>query len=139
MKTSLLISMLLLLSACSSREVKFDQQKTCSPLALNYLKKHKSRRFMQSTEAIDQMEKTQPGVQLCYEAFAKRTGKDEFDTCLVVGYDMKGKMDFYELSSTQVKLDSEFLKCANAAIGVVPFWKLGKNYTLLQSYHFYKD
>ena len=139
MKTTILITLLLLLSACASKDVKFDQQKTCSPLALNYLKTHKHRRFLQSTEAIDQMEKTQPGVQACYEAYAKRTGNDEFDTCLVVGYDPKGKMDFYELSSKAVKLDSEFLKCANAAIGAVPFWKLGTNYILLQSYHFYKD
>lgn len=139
MKTPLLVTLLIFFSACATKEIQFDPKKTCSPLALKYLKTNKLRPLLQSTEAIDQMQRTQPGVQACYETFAKRSGIEEFDTCLVVGFDDKGKMDFYELSSMQAKLDNRFLKCANAAIGIVPFWKLGTNYSLLQSYHFYKD
>lgn len=139
MKTAALLVLAVLVASCASKEVKFEPEKTCSPTTLRYLKKNKSKPFLQSEEVINAMQTTQPGVQACYEAFAKRSGKEEFDTCLVVAYNKKGKLDFWELSSQQVKLDQDFVKCANKAIGAVPFWKYGKNYILMQSYHFYKD
>lgn len=139
MKTLLLMTLLLIVASCASDEVKFDQNKTCSQLSVSFLRNNRNRTFLQSSEAINHMEKTKDGVQSCYESYVKRGGKQEFATCLVVGFDRAGKMDYYELSSREVKLDNQFLTCANKAIGVVPFWKLGRNYVLLQSYHFYKD
>lgn len=138
MKALMILSLLFVVS-CASDEVKFDQNKTCSQLSLNFLRNNKHRTFLQSTEAINEMQKTKSGVQACYDSFVKRGGKPEFATCLVVGFDKAGKMDYYELSSRETKLDTQFVNCANKAIGAVPLWKLGKNYVLLQSYHFYKD
>ncbi len=130
---------LVLLGSCASKDRTFDEKKTCSPLSLNYIKNNKQKRFLQSQDAITEMEKTKPGVQACYEAYAKRTGNQEFDTCLVAAYDKNGKLDYWELSSQQVKLDNEFVSCTNKTLNLVPFWKLGKNYILLQSFQFYKD
>lgn len=139
MKLISLVTLVLIVSACSSKEVKFKPEKTCSTTSLNYLKRNKSKPFLKSDEAIQAMQGTQKGVQACYESYAERSGKEEFDTCLVIAYDKRGKLDYWELSSQQVKLDPEFIKCANKTIGEVPFWKYGKNYILMQSYHFYKD
>jgi hypothetical protein len=139
MKTMMLLLVLFVVASCASKEIKFDQNKTCSQLSLNFMRNNRNRTFLQSQQAISEMQKTQSGVQACYEDFLKRGGKPEFATCLVVGFDNMGKMDYYELSSREAKLDQKFVTCANKAIGIVPFWKLGKNYVLLQSYHFYKD
>lgn len=133
------LCLLVLLSSCASREIVFEPEKTCSPTTLNFLKRNKARPFLQSQEVVDAMKGTQTGVQACYESYTKRSGKEEFDTCLVVSYNRQGKLDFWELSSQQVKLDQEFINCANKEIGNVPFWKYGKNYILMQSYHFYKE
>jgi len=139
MKSLLLISLSLFLFSCSSTGDKFEPEKTCSDLSLKYIKNNKHKRYLQSQEIINALQGTQAGVQACYESFVKRKGADEFNTCLVIGYDKRGKLDYWELSSKEAKLDKEFVNCSNKVIGEVPFWKYGKNYILVQSYHFYKD
>jgi hypothetical protein len=139
MKSFLLVSLSLLLFSCASSKDSFEPEKTCSDLSLKYIKNNKHKRYLQSQEIITALQGTQSGVQSCYDSFVKRKGKDEFNTCLVIGYDVKGKLDYWELSSKEAKLDQEFLNCSNKVIGQVPFWKYGKNFILVQSYHFYKD
>lgn len=139
MKSLLLVSLSLLLFSCASSKDNFVPEKTCSDLSLKYIKNNKQKRYLQSQEIINALQGTQAGVQACYDSFVKRKGEDEFNTCLVIGYDNRGKLDYWELSSKEAKLDQEFVNCSNKVIGQVPFWKFGKNYILVQSYHFYKD
>lgn len=142
MKTLILLLSFLLISACATKKApEFKKEKVCSSVSNNYLKnpKNKTKSFLKSEKAMSEMGKTQPGMQLCYEALKARKGIEEFSACLVVGVDARSKLDFYEFSSNEKKLDNEFISCAIKATGVVNFSNLGKNYILIQSYDFYKE
>lgn len=139
-----LFSLLLLfpvLFACSTKKVEIAKEKECSPLAMSYLKnpKNKNKHFLSSPEVLTEMGKTGPGLQACYEDFKRRTGHEEFNTCLVVGVDQNSKTDFYHFYSSDKKVDEKFINCAVKATSSIPYFKLGKNYILIQTYEFYKD
>ena len=80
---------------------------------------------------------TQYGMQLCYEDLKRRTGQDEFQTCMVVGIDGRGRTEYFDISSKDLPLDKKFLGCAQAVTRRVPYQKYGQNYILIQSYNFY--
>ncbi|WPU64578.1 hypothetical protein [Peredibacter starrii] len=135
------IVLALFLVGCASERPKFKKEKTCSHVSLKYLKNPRNQ-FMQIINSPDlnmKLASTQKSMQLCYEDFKNRTGQDEFNTCMVVGVDYFGNLDFYEFSSKEVKLDQTFMKCAMAVTGQVQYADYGRNYILVQSYQFYKD
>lgn len=83
---------------------------------------------------------TKRSMQMCYEDFKNRTGHDdEFNTCLVVGVDENGSMDFYNFSTNEAKLDKKFMNCVAGVMGTIDFTSYGWNYLLVQSYQFYYD
>jgi len=139
MKTlSLLCMLLILFSSCSAFRP-FEKEKVCSRNALAYLKnpRNKTKRAPMSPRLNQELLNTQNGMQLCYEDFKRRTGKEEFQTCMVVGVDRRGKTEYFDFSSKDLPLDRKFLRCAQAVTRRVPFQKYGKNYILIQSYNFY--
>jgi hypothetical protein len=129
---------LALITSCSTFKP-FEKEKICSRNALSYLKlpKNKTKRAPMSPHLNQEMLNTQDGMQLCYEDFKRRTGKEEFQTCMVVGVDQRGKTEYFDFSSKEASLDKVFLRCAQAVTKKVPYPKYGKNYILIQSYNFY--
>jgi len=134
------IVLALFLVGCASEQPKFKKEKTCSQVSLKYLQnpRNQSMQILNSPDLNLKLASTQKSMQLCYEDFKNRTGEDEFNTCMVVGVDYFGNLDFYEFSSQEVKLDETFMKCAMAVTGQVQYADYGRNYILVQSYQFYK-
>lgn len=76
-------------------------------------------------------------MQSCYEQFKDRTGYEEFNTCMVVGVDESGYLEFFNFGSNQVPLDEEFMSCAHRVTRSIPYQNYGQNYILIQSYKFF--
>lgn len=129
---------LLSLISCSSSKP-FVKENVCSPNAISYIKNSKGRRFAPpASEALRQkLAATQAGMQQCYQDYMKRTGHEEFQTCMVVGVDSKGRMEYYNFSAQDTNSDRAFIQCAVKVTKKIPFQRYGKNYILLQSYNFY--
>jgi hypothetical protein len=116
----------------------FETEKVCSKESLKYLQsqqKTKKQLFIESLSA--ELQATQERMQTCYNEFRARTGKEEFNTCLVVGVDKKGKTEFFNFSSREAALDKKFIECAHQVTKSVQYGKHGKNYVMVQSYQFY--
>ncbi len=137
MKSLFLLFLIISIVSCASPQPVFNQNKACSKESLRYLKNQKDRKQVHTQALADELGKTQRDIQLCYEDFKVRTGKKEFNTCLVVGVDSRGKTDFYHFSSADPSIDREFISCAHSVTKNVNFGRFGKNYTLVQSYQFY--
>jgi hypothetical protein len=139
MKTGAVILLLISLISCSTEKPKFKKEKVCSLEALRYLRnprnKYKDRTV--SSALVKSIADNSRSMQLCYEDFKNRTGLEEFNTCLVVGIDDYGEMEFYNFGSREVTLDESFIKCAKAVTKSVPYSSFGTNYILIQSYQFY--
>lgn len=51
-------------------------------------------------------------MQKCYEEEMVRTNKPHsFNLCFVVGYNQKGVMEFFEFSTKEIELSTEFKSC----------------------------
>lgn len=140
MKTLFILFSVLILSSCASEKKTFNPGKTCSNESIKYLRnpRNLTKRALQNPFLAEKIANTQRSMQLCYEEYKNRTGHDgEFNTCLVVGIDEYGAMDFYNFSSKEAKLDQDFLNCANAVTASVDFASYGWNYILVQTYQFY--
>lgn len=139
MRTVLLILITILLSACASEKPRFKKERVCSEEALKYLRnpRNKDKRALNNPLLTEALSQTSRSMQLCYEDFKNRTGNDEFNTCLVVGVDESGSMEFKNFGSKDVELDDSFMKCARAVTDSVPYSTYGSNYILIQSYQFY--
>jgi hypothetical protein len=133
--------LLVLVAACASKKNDFSQDKVCSKDSVKYLShpKNKSKTTVMSSELLNELAKTQQSMQLCYEDLRNRTGHEEFDTCLVVGVDKRGKTEFYNFAAQGSPLDERFLNCARGVTKKIPYGKYGKNYILVQSYQFYYE
>lgn len=137
MKNLFLFLLALATVSCATPEPQFNQEKVCSKEALRYLKNQKSRKQIHTQALANELSKTQRDIQLCYEDFKARTGKEEFNTCLVVGVDRRGRTDFFNFSSADAQLDKTFIQCARSVTRNMRYGEFGKNYTLVQSYQFY--
>jgi hypothetical protein len=139
MKILITIFLLSAISACTHKKSEFIKETTCSRESLKYLKNPQNfkKRAPQNYELVQRMANTQRSMQLCYEDFKNRTGKDEFKTCLVVGVDPKGETEYYNFSSQEVELDKTFLECAHTITRNIPYAAYGRNYILIQAYNFY--
>lgn len=62
---------------------------------------------------------------------------EEFNTCLIVGEDVGGVLEFYNFGSQEVELDQSFIQCAKSATSSIDYSAYGSNYILIQSYQFY--
>lgn len=137
MKLFAYLIVLAFLYSCSTN--KFIKEEVCSTSSLKYLSlarnktKHKPLNLSLGREVLN----TQKGMQYCYDDFKRRTGKEEFRTCLVVGVDNKGSTEFLDVSSKEAVLDNRFKKCATQVAKQVPFAQFGRNYIFIQSYNFY--
>jgi hypothetical protein len=140
MKTTFMLLVILTLlgqlTSCSSR--KFVKEEVCSPSSLAYLKSAKGReKGPQMTQALErQLLATKQEIQSCYDEFYARTDTSEFQTCLVVGVDVTGMMDYYHFSSQDIQSDKKFIQCAVRVTKRIPWWQYGTNYTVLQTYNF---
>jgi hypothetical protein len=137
-------SFILLISifvSCASEKSKFVPEKVCSNQALKYLRnpRNKTKTLKPHPAIFQELTKTSRDMQLCYQDFKTRTGHEEFDTCLVVGVDDQGSLDFYNFSSEEIKPDETFMSCAHAVTQSVPYQKYGNSYILIQSYRFFVD
>lgn len=142
MKTIPFIFLLFLVVSCASEKPKFSPAKVCSQESVRYLKhpRNNQKHYISSPNLNYKMSSTKESMQLCYEDFKNRTGhNDDFNTCLVVGVDEYGVMDFYNFSSEEAKLDKKFMNCAAQVMGQVDFSSFGWNYILVQSYQFYYE
>src|SRR5687768_9864055 len=111
MKILTAVSTLLLLAACASDGPKFDKDKVCSTQSLKYLKnpRNRTKSFRPNPALVQEVAKTHRDMQLCYEDFKLRSGLEEFNTCLVVGIDERGKREFMNFDSREVELDQQFI------------------------------
>lgn len=141
MRLATLILMMFLMGSCASEKPRFVKEKVCSNESLKYLRNPRniSKRALNNPKLIQDMADTTNSMQLCYEDFKLRTGKEEFNTCLVVGVDEYGGMEFYNFSSQEVSLDQTFINCARAVTNKIPYSSYGNNYILIQSYQFFVD
>ena len=139
MKPVLLFLITILLIGCASEKPRFKKERVCSEEALKYLRnpRNKEKRALNNPLLTEALSQTSRSMQLCYEDFKNRTGNDEFNTCLVVGVDESGSMEFKNFGSKDVELDDSFMKCARAVTDSVPYSTYGSNYILIQSYQFY--
>lgn len=125
--------------SCASEKPAFVKEKVCSNESLKYLRnpRNRDKRAIQNPQLIQDMAATTRSMQLCYEDFKNRTGHEEFNTCLVVGVDHYGDLEFYNFGSKEVRLDQAFLNCARAVTQNVSYSSYGSNYILIQSYQFF--
>lgn len=139
MRQIALLVTLVIFASCSTEKPRFKKDNVCSYEALRYLKnpRNKEKRALNNPQLIQDVAATTRSMQLCYEDFKSRTGAEEFNTCLVVGVDSFGEMEFYNFGSREAELDETFLKCAKTVTKDVPFSSYGTNYILIQSYQFY--
>lgn len=130
---------LLMLVSCASENPLFVKERVCSTEALKYLQnpRNQYKSTYTSPSLIAEVASTADSMQLCYEDFKNRTGQEEFNTCLVVGVDYGGNVDFFNFSSREVSLDETFINCARSVTASIPYSHFGKNYILVQSYQFY--
>lgn len=135
---ALTLVLLFVISSCSTHKP-FIKENVCSPNAINYMRNSKGRSFVPPKTAAlrHTFEQTQTGMQQCYQDYMKRTGHAEFQTCMVVGVDAKGRMEYYNFSAQDTNSDRAFIQCAVKVTKKIPFQTYGKNYILLQSYNFY--
>ena len=117
---NVMIVFLLILTACSSHRVQdeippFSKETVCSTKAQLYLKKNQSSKEKKNYSEKDihaRMLSLEPDVRRCYEEEIDRTNKKQsFNLCLVVGYTRKGEMEFFEFSTKEIKMSSEFESC----------------------------
>lgn len=135
------VPLFFLVLSCSSGPGEFSHQTVCSKDSMNYLRHPKNKEKDQhlSEALLNELAKTQQSMQLCYEDFKNRTGHEEFDTCLVVGVDGKGRTEYFNFSARAAPLDRRFLNCARAVTKSIPYGRYGRNYILVQSYRFYNE
>ncbi len=135
---SLLLS-IFFISACSTKK-DFVKENVCSPNALTYINRSKGRSMNvpKSSELRAKLTETQKDMQTCYNNYLMRTGKAEFQTCMVVGVDSRGRVEYYNFSSQDIHSDPGFIQCAAKVTKRVPYSKYGKNFILVQSYNFYQ-
>lgn len=135
---SMFLVLLIVSAACSTKK-EFVKENVCSPNALTYIKRSKGRLVKVPKDPLlrFQLDQTQKGMQQCYADYMKRTGHEEFQTCMVVGVDGLGRMEYFNFSSQDIHSDQAFIQCAVKVTKKIPFWRYGKNYILLQSYNFY--
>lgn len=135
------IALLLLLSlvSCASKKPRFVKEKVCSQEALKYLRNPRNQFKTTNTRPslIAEIGATTTQMQQCYEEFKDRTGHEEFNTCLVVGVDYSGNVDFFNFSSEEVQVDQGLINCAQKVTSSIPYSQYGKNFILIQSYQFY--
>lgn len=113
---------LFIVTACSSNRNKevilpFTKEKVCSERALIYLKgKHSttspSTNKYSEDDIRSRMLSLEPLIKKCYNEEIERSSKSHsFNLCLVVGYNKKGFMDFFEFSTREIHISNEFQKC----------------------------
>lgn len=142
MKTLFGLFLVLQLVSCASDKPKFSPTKTCSSDSIKYLQSphNQTKRYLDNPYLREKIAKTRRSMQLCYEDFKNRSGEDEdFNTCMVIGVDEYGLMEYYNFSSNDVKLDRQFVECANQVANSVDFSSFGWNYLLVHTYRFYVD
>ncbi len=136
----IIILLIVSLHSCShQKERPFIKERICSREALDYLNsprnKYKVGPISPNLSVV--MNGTQEAMQACYEAFIGRSKHEEFQTCLVVGVNQVGKVEFYNFSSQEAKLDETFIQCAHKVTKKISYPDFGKNYILIQSYNFF--
>jgi hypothetical protein len=129
----------LYISSCASEKKPFNKNNTCSNESLKYLKnpRNQDKVHLRSPELLNELAKSRVGIQQCYEDYGKRSDQKEFSTCMVVGVDQEGSLEFFNFGSREVQLDKKFIDCAKAVTRPSSFSKYGKNYILIQSYQFF--
>lgn len=139
MKAYILLIIIFLVSGCSTTVPVFKKEEVCTDQSLKYLRnpRNKSKRAIQNPLLIKQMAASTRSMQACYEQFKDRTGYEEFNTCMVVGVDDAGELEFFNFGSKQVPLDEKFMSCARNVTSTIPYQSYGQNYILIQSYKFY--
>lgn len=139
MRITTLMVMMFLIGSCASEKRGFVKENVCSHESLKYLRnpRNKAKRAPHNPKLIQDVANTSRSMQLCYEDFKNRSGEEEFNTCLVVGVDEYGGLEFFNFGSQEVKLDQSFIKCARAVTERIPYATYGNNYILIQSYRFY--
>lgn len=139
MRLTTLMMMMFLIGSCATEKPRFIKEKVCSNESLKYLRnpRNKIKRAPNNPKLIQDVANTTRSMQLCYEDFKNRTGEEEFNTCLVVGVDEYGGLEFFNFGSQDVNLDRQFINCAKAVTKSIPYSAYGSNYILIQSYSFY--
>lgn len=139
MKLFLLLLTMILITACASEKPRFRKERVCTEEAMKYLRnpRNMDKRALNNPLLTEALSQTTRSMQLCYEDFRNRTGHEEFNTCLVVGVDENGSMEYKNFGTKEVELDDTFIKCARAVTDSVPYSTYGSNYILIQSYQFY--
>ncbi len=114
------ILLLAVISCASHHQVKipnFMKEKVCSVTSINYLQKYPAKTKNSSSkieESTAKMLSLQPLVRKCYEQEMLETKSEpSFNLCLVTGYDKKGKQEFFEFSTNEIKLSENLISCLN--------------------------
>lgn len=142
-----LLTTLIFMAACSSNKTQaptipvFEKEKVCSDEALVYFKNKKTwpvaKKVYSDAEIHQRLLNLTPAIQSCYEKDIARTNKPEsFNLCFVGGYNPKGEVEFFEFSTNEISLPTEFKDCLEKIKGSEELKGL-KSLSILQPYRLY--
>lgn len=121
-----LMSLVFLITSCASQTDKienYEKDKYCSNESLEYLKSRKAPPAQtpvspeyfneEQQNSITRLDELEPKIRSCY-ADAKIKKPEVLNLCLVVGYDVKGDQEYFEFSTSQMKLPQSLKDCLNS-------------------------
>lgn len=120
MKLTALILVSFLYACASHHETKkelpsFVQENVCSDSAISYLNSLKGVAAKRTKEIQDKiyskMISLEPAVRRCYENEKFAAKSTPFYLCLIVSYNLKGKIEFFNFSTKEYAMSSDLEKC----------------------------
>lgn len=144
MKKLILLSLLAV--ACAAHKPlpevpQFDKVNVCSDASLAYFAKQRARKpmspqFHTEAEIQNRMIGLEPHVRQCYEELLQINKEATFNLCFVVGYDLKGKQEYFEFSTKEFNMPEHFKACLNTLKMSKELEGL-KNVSVLQPFRLY--
>lgn len=143
MKKLILLSLLAV--ACASHKAhelpQFEKTKVCSDESLAYMAKARANKpgtpqFHTEAEIQTRMINLEPLVRKCYENLLMIDTSAALNLCLVIGYNLKGKQEYFEFSSKEFSMPEHFKACLESLKSSRELEGL-KNITVLQPFKLY--
>lgn len=110
----LILLTLLFVTACATAPKPlpvFEKDKVCSSSSLEYYKNAPKMTKAGQQAAHKIMMSMQPHVIKCYNEEIARTKPQNFYVCMALGYDRKGRIEYFEMSNNTISVTPEFVTC----------------------------
>lgn len=141
-----LILLPFLAAACATHQPlpelpQFDKQKVCSAESLKYMESRKSMKpstpkFHTEEEIHTRMINLEPQVKKCYEELLASDGTASFNLCFIFGFDLKGKLEYFQFSTNEFQTPASFNQCLDKIKSSKELLNL-KNISVLQPFKLY--